>query len=113
MHPSKKENREGGQIRTAITPDQRNKAWGKRGEHAKATKKGEKAMAIFMVQPWQRITRQNTTHSFSAGREISFPPIASSGGQENPIVIEAEVEGHLIHRMYVDGGSASKVLYEH
>nr|GEV82268.1 reverse transcriptase domain-containing protein [Tanacetum cinerariifolium] len=30
-------------------------------------------------------------------------------GQETLIVIEAEVEGHLIHRMYVDGGSASEV----
>nr|GFC26643.1 hypothetical protein [Tanacetum cinerariifolium] len=25
----------------------------------------------------------------------------------------AEIEGHCIHRMYVDGGSASKILYEH
>nr|GEV82273.1 reverse transcriptase domain-containing protein [Tanacetum cinerariifolium] len=33
-------------------------------------------------------------------------------GQETLIVIEAEVEGHLIHHMYVDGGSASEVLYE-
>ncbi|GKG19578.1 reverse transcriptase domain-containing protein, partial [Tanacetum coccineum] len=37
----------------------------------------------------------------------------NNGGQETPIVIEAEGEGHLIHRMYVDGGSASEVLYEH
>nr|GFA31054.1 hypothetical protein [Tanacetum cinerariifolium] len=29
-------------------------------------------------------------------------------GQETLIVIEAEVEGYLIHHMYVDGGSASK-----
>ncbi|GJU99061.1 hypothetical protein Tco_1328332 [Tanacetum coccineum] len=42
---------------------------------------------------------QKTTHSFFTGREISFPPLASSDGQENPIVIEAEVEGHLIHRI--------------
>ncbi|GJW52302.1 reverse transcriptase domain-containing protein [Tanacetum coccineum] len=45
--------------------------------------------------------------------EISFSPLESSGGQENSIVIEAEVEGHFIHRMYIDGGSASEVLYEH
>ncbi|GJZ94073.1 hypothetical protein Tco_0666276 [Tanacetum coccineum] len=70
-------------------------------------------MAIFMVQHWKRITRQKTTHSFSAGRKISFPPLARSDGQENPIMIEAEVEGHLIHRMHVDGGSTSEVLYEH
>nr|GEV88115.1 reverse transcriptase domain-containing protein [Tanacetum cinerariifolium] len=32
------------------------------------------------------------------GQEISFPPFASREGQENPIVIETKVEGHLIHR---------------
>ncbi|GJZ43775.1 reverse transcriptase domain-containing protein [Tanacetum coccineum] len=94
------------------------KQGGKQGEHAKDTKKGEtpnkeKATTIFMVQPWQRMTRQKTTQSFFAGREISFSPLEGSGRQENPIVIEAEVEGHLIHRMYVDRGSASEVLYEH
>ncbi|GKE19092.1 reverse transcriptase domain-containing protein [Tanacetum coccineum] len=44
--------------------------------------------------------------------EISFPPLANSNRQENSIVIDAEVEGHLIHHMNVDGGSASEVLYE-
>ncbi|GJS40994.1 reverse transcriptase domain-containing protein [Tanacetum coccineum] len=66
-----------------------------------------------MVQPWQRITRQRITQSFSSSQEISFPPIANSDRQENPIVIEAVVEGHLIRRMYAAGGSASEVLYEH
>ncbi|GKB07868.1 hypothetical protein Tco_0836152 [Tanacetum coccineum] len=88
---------------------------GKRGEQAKAAKKGEapnkeKVMAIFMVQPWQRITRQKTTQSFFADQEISFSALGDNSGQETPIVIEAEVEGHHIHRMYVDGGSASEVL---
>ncbi|GKC28641.1 reverse transcriptase domain-containing protein [Tanacetum coccineum] len=46
------------------------KQGGKRGEQAKAAKKGEApnkemATAIFMVQPWQRITRQKTTQSFT------------------------------------------------
>ncbi|GJW93253.1 hypothetical protein Tco_0172925 [Tanacetum coccineum] len=89
-----------------------------KGEHLKAAKKEEtpgkeKAKAIFMVQPWQRVTRQKVTQNFSTNQEISFPPLASNNGQESPMVIEAEVEGHLIHRMYVDGGSASEVLYEH
>ncbi|GJR94504.1 hypothetical protein Tco_0266678 [Tanacetum coccineum] len=62
-----------------------------KGEHARTAKKGEtfnkeKATEIFMVQPWQ---------------------------QENPIVIETEFEGHLIHRMYVNGGSALEILYEY
>ncbi|GJQ93740.1 reverse transcriptase domain-containing protein [Tanacetum coccineum] len=94
------------------------KQGGKRDEQAKTVKEGEapnkeKATAIFMVQPWQRKTRQKTTQSFFADQEISFSPLRNNGGQETPIVIEAEVERHLIHRMYVDGGSASEVWYEH
>nr|GEX66284.1 reverse transcriptase domain-containing protein [Tanacetum cinerariifolium]GEX66907.1 reverse transcriptase domain-containing protein [Tanacetum cinerariifolium] len=34
-------------------------------------------------------------------------------GTEGPIIIEAEMEGHFVHRMYVDGGSFSEILYEH
>ncbi|GJT92022.1 hypothetical protein Tco_1080867 [Tanacetum coccineum] len=94
------------------------KQGGKRAEQAKTAKKREapskdKATTIFMVQPWQRMTRQKTTQSFSTDKEISFPTLGGNNGQETPIIIEAEIEGHLIHRMYVDGGSASEVLYKH
>ncbi|GKB54917.1 reverse transcriptase domain-containing protein [Tanacetum coccineum] len=34
-------------------------------------------------------------------------------GTERPMIIEAEIGGHCIPRMYVDGGSASEILYEH
>ncbi|GJR16628.1 hypothetical protein Tco_0799280 [Tanacetum coccineum] len=88
--------------------DKEIKQGGKRGEQAKAAKKGEapnkeKAAAIFIVQPWHRITRQKTTQSFSADHEISFSTLGEDSRQKTPIVIEAEVEGHIIHRMYVDG----------
>ncbi|GKB44691.1 hypothetical protein Tco_0889633 [Tanacetum coccineum] len=71
------------------------KQGGKRGEQVKAAKKeevpnNEKATAIFIVQPWQRITRQKTTHSFSADQEISFSTLGEDSGQETPIVIEAK-----------------------
>nr|GEX19177.1 hypothetical protein [Tanacetum cinerariifolium] len=32
---------------------------------------------------------------------------------EGPMIIELEIRGHFIHRMYVDEGSASEILYEH
>nr|GEV35587.1 reverse transcriptase domain-containing protein [Tanacetum cinerariifolium] len=32
---------------------------------------------------------------------------------EGPMKIEAEIGGHCIHRMYMDGGSALEILYEH
>ncbi|GJX59923.1 reverse transcriptase domain-containing protein [Tanacetum coccineum] len=70
------------------------KQGGKRGEQAKTAKKGEapnkdKVTTIFMVQPWQRMTRQKTTHSFSTDNENSFPTLRDNNGQETPIVIEA------------------------
>nr|GEV88459.1 reverse transcriptase domain-containing protein [Tanacetum cinerariifolium] len=32
---------------------------------------------------------------------------------EGPLVTEAEVGGHTIHRMYIDSGSSMEILYEH
>ncbi|GJT05988.1 reverse transcriptase domain-containing protein [Tanacetum coccineum] len=32
---------------------------------------------------------------------------------EGSMIIEAEIGGHCLHRMYVDGGSSSEILYEH
>ncbi|GJY22033.1 reverse transcriptase domain-containing protein [Tanacetum coccineum] len=73
----------------------------------------DKSMAIYMVQPWHRMTRQKVTQSFSCVSEITFPPLKTSSGTEGLLVIEAEIGGHMIHRMYVDGGSSTEVLYEH
>ncbi|GJT72687.1 reverse transcriptase domain-containing protein [Tanacetum coccineum] len=73
----------------------------------------DKSMAIYMVQPWHRMTRQKVTQSFARVSEITFPPLTTSSGTEGPLVIEAEIGGHMIHRMYVDGGSSTEVLYEH
>ncbi|GJT04301.1 reverse transcriptase domain-containing protein [Tanacetum coccineum] len=49
-------------------------------EQPKVTKKGEtsgkdKALAILMVQPWERVARQRITQSFSPNPEIFFPPL--------------------------------------
>ncbi|GJZ12960.1 reverse transcriptase domain-containing protein [Tanacetum coccineum] len=87
-------------------------------EQPKAAKKGEtsgkdKALVILMVQLWERVARQKITQSFSPNTEILFPPLGEDEGTEGPMIIEAEIWGHCIHRMYVDGGSALKILYEH
>ncbi|GKB19994.1 reverse transcriptase domain-containing protein [Tanacetum coccineum] len=73
-----------------------------KGENSRDAKKGETSgkeniPAIFMVQPWQRVTRQKITQSFSTNQEISFPPLESNDGQESQMVIETEIGGHLIH----------------
>ncbi|GKB24902.1 hypothetical protein Tco_0864303 [Tanacetum coccineum] len=80
----------------------------KKGE----TSEKDKALAILMVQPWEMVARQRITESFSPIPEIFFPPLGKDKGTEGLMIIEAEIGCHCIHRMYVDGGSASEILYE-
>nr|GEZ55280.1 reverse transcriptase domain-containing protein [Tanacetum cinerariifolium] len=72
-----------------------------------------KPTAIYMIQSWQRMTRQKVTQSFERAKEITFPPLTASSGKKGPLVIKAEMGGHTIHQMYVDGGSSMELLYEH
>nr|GEW97929.1 reverse transcriptase domain-containing protein [Tanacetum cinerariifolium] len=73
----------------------------------------DKPTTIYMVRSWQRTFKQKITQSFEQGKEITFPPLTTSNGIEGPLVIEAEISGHTIHRMYIDGGSSMEILYEH
>ncbi|GJX83054.1 hypothetical protein Tco_0332535 [Tanacetum coccineum] len=87
-------------------------------DQAKVAKKGEtsgkdKTLAILMVQPWQKVARQKITQTFSPKSVISFPPLEEEDGTEGPMIIVAEMGGHCVHRMYVDGGSSLEILYEH
>ncbi|GJW20112.1 reverse transcriptase domain-containing protein [Tanacetum coccineum] len=73
----------------------------------------DKAAAIYMIQLWQRVTRQKVTQSFDRAKEITFPPLAVNEGIKGPLIIEAEIGGHTVHRMYIDGGSSMEVLFKH
>nr|GEZ26822.1 reverse transcriptase domain-containing protein [Tanacetum cinerariifolium] len=79
----------------------------------KETAVEDKPMTIYMVRSWQRTVKQKVTQSFWRVKEIEFPPLAASNGTEGPLVIEAEMGGHMIHRTYIDGGSSMEILYEH
>nr|GEX17003.1 reverse transcriptase domain-containing protein [Tanacetum cinerariifolium] len=56
---------------------------------------------------------QGHQKKFSRSRQESSSRHHLCSGTEGPLVIEAEIGGHMIHRMYVDGGSSTEVLYEH
>ncbi|GJR45418.1 reverse transcriptase domain-containing protein [Tanacetum coccineum] len=58
-------------------------------------------------------TKNGKKEAPAKDNQITFPPLASSDGTEGPLVIEAEIGGHMIHRMYIDVGSSTEVLYEH
>ncbi|GJZ29401.1 reverse transcriptase domain-containing protein, partial [Tanacetum coccineum] len=91
----------------------------KQNDKPKAQKKGEtaekdKPLAILMIQPWERVAKQRgSTQSFSPETTISFPSLGEEDGMEGPMIIEAEIGGHFVHQIYVDGGASSEVLYEH
>ncbi|GKA17711.1 hypothetical protein Tco_0697548 [Tanacetum coccineum] len=79
------------------------------------TKKGEtllkeKPQAILIIQPWQKVVRQKITQSFSPNLEISFPSLGDDEGAEGPLIIEAEIGGHQVHLICVDGGSSFEIL---
>ncbi|GKD31524.1 hypothetical protein Tco_1242302 [Tanacetum coccineum] len=44
---------------------------------------------------------------------ITFPPVQSDDVSDEPLIIEAEVEGYLVRRVFVDQGAAVQVMFEH
>ncbi|GJY53642.1 hypothetical protein Tco_0445306 [Tanacetum coccineum] len=50
--------------------------------------------------------RQKITQSFSPDLEISFPSLGNDEGIEGPLIIEAEIGGHQVHRMCITDVSA-------
>ncbi|GKA64610.1 reverse transcriptase domain-containing protein [Tanacetum coccineum] len=44
---------------------------------------------------------------------ITFPGVISDDASDEPLIIEAEVEGYLVRRVYVDEGSSVEVMFEH
>ncbi|GJS11130.1 reverse transcriptase domain-containing protein [Tanacetum coccineum] len=80
----------------------------------KAPKKGEasgkdKPLTILMIQPWERVAKPRITQSFSPKTAMSFPPLSEKDGTETPMIIEVEMGGHFVHRVYIDGGASSEV----
>nr|GFC23158.1 reverse transcriptase domain-containing protein [Tanacetum cinerariifolium] len=73
----------------------------------------DKADTIYMVQSWQRMTRQKVSQKFSRGSKITFPTLTANNTVVEPLTIEINAGGHDIHRMYIDGGASADILYEH
>nr|GEX24402.1 reverse transcriptase domain-containing protein [Tanacetum cinerariifolium] len=65
----------------------------------KETTTKDKPTIIYMIQSWQRTTRKKVTQSFERVKEITFPPLAASNETEGPLVIEAEMGGHMIYHI--------------
>ncbi|GJU57083.1 reverse transcriptase domain-containing protein [Tanacetum coccineum] len=65
-------------------------------------------------------TRDDQKRKFQKRREedwmnalITFPPIPSDDVSDEPLIIEAKVEGYLVRRVFVDQGATMQVMFEH
>jgi hypothetical protein len=75
---------------------------------------GEKRKEIFMVQQSYTGIKRDADHVEPwMSQEITFPPIRGGNFANSPLTISAVIAGHLVHRMYVDSGSAAEIMYEH
>nr|GEW42197.1 hypothetical protein [Tanacetum cinerariifolium] len=82
-----------------------------RKDQAKITKKGERQTPGNINDATiEKIARQKITQTFSSELVIYFPTLGEEDGTEGPMIIEAEMGGHCVHRMYVDGGSSLEIL---
>nr|GEV88256.1 hypothetical protein [Tanacetum cinerariifolium] len=59
------------------------------------------------------VARQRITQSFASDLEIPFPPLGDEDRMEGHMIIKAKIGDRVIHRTYIDGGSALEILYEH
>ncbi|GJT54136.1 reverse transcriptase domain-containing protein [Tanacetum coccineum] len=44
---------------------------------------------------------------------ITFPPVLADDVLDDPLIIEAEVEGYLVRKVFVDHGAVVQVMFEH
>nr|GEV71175.1 reverse transcriptase domain-containing protein [Tanacetum cinerariifolium] len=44
---------------------------------------------------------------------ITFPPVPSDDVSDEPLIVESEVKGYLVRRVYVDEGAPVEVMFEH
>ena len=44
---------------------------------------------------------------------ITFPPLSPDDVSEEPIIVEATIEGYLVRRVFVDEGASVEIMFEH
>ncbi|GJX56967.1 reverse transcriptase domain-containing protein [Tanacetum coccineum] len=65
------------------------------------------------AKQWKRLGKGGKEGRSRRKGQAASNPDGEEDETEGPMVIKVEVGGHLVHRMYVDGGASSKILYEH
>nr|GEY47067.1 hypothetical protein [Tanacetum cinerariifolium] len=82
------------------------------GQKSKGSaKKNEKVINMVRSQGYRKRSYERVEHWMD--NAITFPPVPRYQLMNCPVVVEAMIEGFKVRRIHVDGGSSSKVMYEH
>ncbi|GJR42248.1 reverse transcriptase domain-containing protein [Tanacetum coccineum] len=70
--------------------------------------KKDKGTTLVEAHIAKSLAQENTDYE---GKEIIFPPVAKVNNA--PVIIEANIFGRKVRRVYMDSGSSCKIIYEH
>nr|GEV05671.1 hypothetical protein [Tanacetum cinerariifolium] len=85
-----------------------------RGSHGREAPKPTKVINVISVNSVKDKKQKGKEMTESwMNIPISFPLISSKDVSEERLIVEAEVEGYLVRRVYVDEGSSVEVMFEH
>ncbi|GKC85710.1 reverse transcriptase domain-containing protein, partial [Tanacetum coccineum] len=94
-----------------LVKDVRQRGRGSHGREDPQQAKIINVISVNSVKDKKRKVREATESWMNV--PISFPAISSEDISEEPLIIEAEVEGYLVRRVYVDEGSSVEVMFKH
>ncbi|GJS86116.1 reverse transcriptase domain-containing protein [Tanacetum coccineum] len=74
-----------------------------------------KDKVINMIRSWTNDRNRKSVERDESWMKapIVFPPLSMEDASDDPLIIEAVMEGYLVRRVYVDQGASVEVMFEH
>ncbi|GJT70687.1 reverse transcriptase domain-containing protein [Tanacetum coccineum] len=74
-----------------------------------------KDKVINMIRSWPNDRKRKSVKRDESWMKapIVFPPLSMEDASDDPLIIEAVMEGYLVRRVYVDQGASVEVMFEH
>ncbi|XP_071699374.1 uncharacterized protein [Rutidosis leptorrhynchoides] len=76
-------------------------------------KKPQKDKVIFTIDSYQPYKKRGSSYGITGYEEIFFPALDTIIPSDLPVTISGRIYNRRVHRIYLDGGSACDVMYEH
>ncbi|GJT53181.1 hypothetical protein Tco_0988235 [Tanacetum coccineum] len=74
-----------------------------------------KDKVINMIRSWPNDRKRKSVERDESWMKapIVFPPLSMEDASDDPLIIEAVMEGYLVRRVYVDHGASVEVMFKH